>query len=101
MIVIHASFPIDPEHRDEMLDQVSSLVKSSQSEEGIIDYRATTDISDSNIIRFIECYENEAAFESHARTEHFQAFEEQLGKLLAGEPEVLKFEVESMTELDI
>lgn len=101
MIVIHASFPIEPEHRDETLDQVRSLVNSSQSEEGIIDYRAATDVSDPNVIRFIECYENEAAFESHARSDHFQAFEEQLGERLVGEPEVLKFEVESMSELDL
>ncbi|WP_436911200.1 putative quinol monooxygenase [Halosimplex marinum] len=101
MIVLHASFPIDPEHRDEALELADDLVERSNEEPGMIDYRATVDLQDENVIRFFEQYEDEAAFEAHTGTDHFQAFEERLPDLLAGEPEVRRFEVESATDLEL
>lgn len=52
MIVLHASFPIAPEHREEALELADTLVEESNQEEGMIDYRATTDIQEENTIRF-------------------------------------------------
>jgi len=101
MIVLHASFPIDPDKREEALDLIEDLVEQSQAEEGMIDYRATTDVNDPNVVRFFEQYEDENAFEAHTQTDHFQEFEAALPDLLAGEPEILRFDVESATELDL
>jgi len=101
MIVLHATFPIDPDERERALELIEDLVTQSRQEEGMIDYRATTDVEDPNVIRFFEQYEDEAAFEAHTQTEHFQKLEEALPDLLAGEPEVMRFEVESATELDL
>jgi len=101
MIVLHASFPIDPDKREEALDLIENLVEQSQAEEGMIDYRATIDLNDRNMVRFFEQYEDEDAFEAHSQTDHFQAFEEKLPDLLAGEPEVIQFEVDSATELEL
>jgi quinol monooxygenase YgiN len=101
MIVLHASFPIDPDKREEALDLIEDLVEQSQAEDGMIDYRATTDVNDPNVVRFFEQYENEATFEAHTQTDHFQEFEAALPDLLAGEPEIIRFEVDSATELDL
>lgn len=101
MIVIHASFPIDPDSRDEALDLIEDLVAQSQQEDGIIDYRATTDVIDPNVVRFVEQYENEEAFGAHTQTDHFQELEAALPELLAGEPEVTKFDVDSAEELEL
>mgnify|MGYP000038297015 FL=1 len=101
MIVIHASFPIDPEKRDEALELIEALVEQSNEEDGMIEYRATTDVQDENLVRFFEQYENEEAFLAHTQTDHFQEFESQLPALLAGEPEVLRFDVSEATELDL
>lgn len=101
MIVLHATFPLDPANREKALDLIEELVEQSQAEDGMIDYRAATDVSDPNTVRFFEQYENAAAFESHTQTEHFQTFQEELPDLIAGEPEVLRFEVESATELEL
>ena len=101
MIVLHATFPLDPENRDEALDVIEDLVEQSQQEDGMIDYRAATDIADPNVVRFFEQYEDAAAFEAHSQTDHFQKFEARLPDLLAGEPEVLQFEVDSATELEL
>ena len=64
-------------------------------------YRATADINDRNVVRFFEQYEEEEAFEAHSQTDYFQTFEEKLPDLLAGEPEVIQFEVDSATEFDL
>jgi quinol monooxygenase YgiN len=101
MIVLHAAFPIDPEKREEALELVETLVEESNREAGMIDYRATTDVLDENTVRFFERYEDAEAFESHTQTDHFREFEAALPDLLAGEPEVLRFDVEEATELDL
>ena len=101
MIVLHATFPLDPAKRDEALDLIEDLVEQSQQEDGMIDYRAATDVSDPTLVRFFEQYEDAAAFEAHSQTEHFQEFEAALPDLLAGEPEVHRFDVDSATELEL
>lgn len=101
MIVVHATFPINPEKREKALELVRELAEHSRDEDGIIEYRVATDVDDPNVFRFVERYEDEAAFGSHAETEHFETFEAALPDLLDGEPEVVQFDVESMTEVEL
>ncbi|MFC7199680.1 putative quinol monooxygenase [Halospeciosus flavus] len=101
MIVLHAAFPIQPDKRETALNLAADLVEQSNEEPGMIEYRATTDIQDENTIRFFEQYEDVEAFEHHTQTAHFQEFEEQLPDLLAGEPEVLRFDVSEATEVEL
>ncbi|AAG20902.1 MULTISPECIES: putative quinol monooxygenase [Halobacterium] len=98
MIVVHATFRFDPDARDDALELIADLVEQSQTEDGLIDYRAAVDVSDPNVVRFFEQYEDAAAFDAHSQTDHFQAFEQQLPELLAGEPEIRRFDVDSVTE---
>lgn len=101
MLVVHAAFPIDPDSRDEALDRIESLAEQSRREDGVIDYRVAADVDDSNVFRFFERYEDEAAFEAHAETDHFQEFEDALPDLLAGEPEVTKFDVTDASTVEV
>jgi quinol monooxygenase YgiN len=101
MIVVHASFPLDPDRREEALDHVETLVERSRAEAGTVEYRATTDVTEPNVVRFLERYEDAAAFEAHTGTDHFRAFQEALPDYLAGDPEITRFEVESATELEL
>ena len=99
--MLHAVFPIDPEKRDEALGLIADLAENSRAEPGMIDYRPATDVDDPNVIRFFEQYEDEAAFEAHSQTDHFQEFEAALLDPLAGEPEVTRFEVDSTAEMEV
>ena len=101
MIVLHASFPIDPDRLEEALSLVGGLVEASNREDGVIDYRAATDVQDGTVVRFFEQYADEAAFETHAQSEHFAAFQERLPELLVGAPEVTRFDVAAATELEV
>ncbi|WP_424017799.1 putative quinol monooxygenase [Halorientalis pallida] len=101
MIVVHASFPIDPDEREEALAHIEDLAEQSRAEDGMLDYRATTDVEDENVVRFVERYEDEAAFAAHSQTEHFTEFLTALSDWLAGDPEILRFEVDSMSEVEL
>lgn len=101
MIVLYASIPIQPDKRDEALELAEALVEQSNQEDGMIDYRATTDVQNENTLRFFEQYENEEAVESHTETDHYQEFEAALPDLLAGEPEILQFDVNNVSELEL
>ena len=101
MIVAHAAFPIEPDRLDEALEYAETLVERSNEEDGMIEYRAATDVEEDATLRFFEQYEDTAAFEAHTQTDHFQAFATALPELLAGTPRVTRFEVESETEVEL
>jgi quinol monooxygenase YgiN len=101
MIVIHATFPIDPDSRERALELIRPLAEQSRAEDGVVDYRVAADVDDPNLLRFFEQYEDEAALEAHQETDHFGEFEAALPELLDGEPEVTQFDVDSATELDV
>jgi quinol monooxygenase YgiN len=101
MLVVHATFPIDPDARDEALDHISTLAEQSRAEDGVIDYRVGADIDDPNVFRFLERYEDEDAFVAHTETDHFASVEAALADLLGGEPDVMRFDVSSATEVEL
>lgn len=101
MLVIHATFPVDPDSREDALELTRELAEQSRAEDGNVDYRVTTDIDDPNLFRFFERYEDESAFGAHAETDHFQEFEAALPDLLAGEPEVVRFDVDTASTVEL
>ena len=101
MLVVHATFPIDPDQREEALDRAADLVEATREEPGAIEYDAATDLQEPNLLRFTEVYEDADAFTAHVESDHFGAFEAALPDLLAGEPEVMRYEVSDATELDV
>lgn len=101
MIVVHAEFPIDPDRRDEAIDLMGEVAEHSRAEDGVIEYEIATDIDDPNLFRFTEQYEDEAAFGAHTESEHFAEIAAALPDLLAGEPSVTRFDVDSASEVEL
>ena len=85
MIAVHASVPIVPNRRERALDLVETLVAETRAEDGVLDYRAATDVTDPNVIRFFERYEDEAALETHSQTDHYREWLDALPDLLDGD----------------
>lgn len=44
MLVIHAEFPIRAERREDALNMIDTLIEKSNEEDGVIEYRAATDV---------------------------------------------------------
>lgn len=101
MIVVRATFPIEPDERDRVLEHIKKLEQHTREEDGVIEYDAATDVEDPNLIRFTERYEDEAALGAHTQTDHFAEFEAMLPEVLAGEPEVMQYTVSEATELEL
>ena len=101
MLVVHATFPIDSEQREEALDRAAELVDATREEPGVIEYSALTDLVESDLLRFVEVYEDEDAFAAHVESDHFRAFEAALPDLLGGEPEVMRYEVSDASEVEV
>lgn len=101
MLVIHAVFPIDPEQRAKAIEMSREIAEKSRAEAGVIEYRVAADVEDEQTLRFFERYEDEAAFLDHTQTEHFEEFEGAIPELLAGEPTVMRFDVEEASELEV
>lgn len=93
MIVMRATVPIDPDRMDEAADLARDLAEASRAEEGVIDYQVAEDVESSGTLRFFEVYEDDAAFEAHSETDHFQTFMVEVADLLGGEPELVRYDV--------
>ncbi|RBI63564.1 antibiotic biosynthesis monooxygenase [halophilic archaeon] len=94
MIVVQTSVPIASDRRDEALGAIAALVEQSRKEDGVVDYRATTDLQDPDVVRFFERYEDETALEAHVRTDHYRAFVADLPDLTDGRLETVRFELD-------
>jgi len=101
MILLYATFPIKPDKRDEAKELLEDLAEAVREVEGVIEYRPMYDLEDENTVRFFEQYEDEAAVEAHTEVPEFGEFQEALPDLLAGEPELLRFEGAEATEVDL
>ncbi|MGM0718276.1 MAG: putative quinol monooxygenase [Halobacteriota archaeon] len=101
MIVIHAEFPIDPDRHDEAVDLMREVAEQSRAEDGVIEYDIATDIDDPNLFRFTEQYDDTAAFTAHTGTDHVGELEAALPDLLAGEPNVTRFDVDGASDVEL
>jgi len=101
MLVIHATVPVDPQHREQAKELIQELAEKSRAEAGVIDYRATVDVDDPNLFRVFEQYEDEQAFGAHGQSDHFQAFQAAIAEMLAGEPTITRFDVDSVSDVDL
>lgn len=101
MLVFHAIVPIDPERREEAIERASEMAAVSRARDVVIDYRVAVDVDDPNVLRFFEQFPDEASFEAHLDTDHYRAFMDDLSEFLASEPEIRRFEVETVEEIDL
>ena len=94
MIIVHAALPLDPDHRDEALDLIRDMTEKCPNDEGTIEYQASTDVNDPNLVRFVERYEDEEAVETHRGTDHYEEFGKTIQDMMAGKPDIDRYEVE-------
>lgn len=99
MIVMHAEMPIAPDSREAALDLFEDLAAASRAEDGVVDYRVTTDVESPNTVRVIEQYEDAEAVDAHMSSDHFESFQADIAPHMAGEPMLYRFEVDSKTQI--
>lgn len=92
MIIIHAFFKIDPDQREEFLEQARKVALPSQAEEGNISYQFYEDPDQANDFVFLEKWKDQAAIQTHEETSHFQTFKTELPRFLVEPLHVELFE---------
>ena len=98
-IVIRGTLPVRADKRDEAIAAFIAVSEGSESEAGCQVYRFSEDVREPNSFIITEHWDDEAALGGHFQTPHMAAFTSVVGDLLAGAPDVVKYEVSSFGPL--
>ena len=99
MILMLAEMPVASDSKEAVLELCEELAEQSRAEDGVVDYRVTTDVEAPDTVRVIEQYEDEAAVNAHMSSDHFESFQAAIASHLTGEPELYRYEVDSETRV--
>lgn len=81
MIIIVSKNVVKEGKAEEFKALAAELIKKSRGEDGCISYNLNEDINNSNILTFIEEWEDEQSIERHNSSEHFLRIVPKLGEL--------------------
>ena len=95
MIVIIGKVSIQPTKLEQFLGEVNIAIEATRKEPGISRYELVQPVGEPNTFMLIEEYADEAALASHSETEHLKKLTAMLGTVLAGPPEIKKYNVTS------
>lgn len=72
MLVVHVTFKIKPEYREEFLNaSIEDASSSIKNERGCKRFDILMDLNSEDIIYFYEIYETDEDFELHLKSPHF------------------------------
>jgi quinol monooxygenase YgiN len=94
MLIIAGHAQIKPEMREEALEAAKRMQELSSAEPGCQEYGFWLDVDDPHKLLLFERWDDAAALDAHARTEHFAEFGGRLGDFVAGPVELLRYEAE-------
>ena len=98
-IVIRGTLPVRADKRDEAIAAFIAVSEGSETETGCQVYRFAEDVREPNSFIITEHWDDEEALASHFQTPHMAAFTSVVGELLAGAPDVVKYQVSSFGPL--
>ena len=97
MIVVLTTIPVDQDYRETAVGYITDLVEHSTSEEGTIRYHAVEDITEPDLVRFFELYDDAEAAEIHTKSEPYRKFNEALPEFVSGTIETIQFETDDIS----
>ena len=93
MIIVHGTFPVKVEVRDDALELMRQMAKASQEEEGCISYEFYVGLTDPNTLLLFQEWESVDALQGHFETGHMEEFLKLLPNFLDGEVATRRYEV--------
>ncbi|PLS02243.1 putative quinol monooxygenase [Neobacillus cucumis] len=96
MIIIHATFHINPEKLDMFLEEIQPLIAASREENGNVSYRLQKDVENENVFTMVEVWKDMQAVASHNSSEHFTKFVAKAKEFLTAPLEVQAFEGQTL-----
>ena len=98
MIIVHGTFPVKADYRDEALELMKRMSVASREEEGCISYEFYVGLSDINTLLLFQEWDNVDSLQAHFETEHMEEFLKVLPDILDGEPTTRRYEVRGSGE---
>lgn len=99
MIIVHGTFPVRPEFRDDALELMQTMAVASRSEFGCISYEFYVGLTDPNTLLLFQEWESVEALQSHFETDHMEEFLKHLPDVLEGEVSTRRYEVRTSDEV--
>jgi len=100
MIIVHGTFPVKPELRDDALELMQHMAVASRAEYGCISYEFYIGLTDPNTLLLFQEWESVEALQGHFETNHMEEFLRHLPDVLDGEVATRRYEVKTSDELD-
>ena len=98
MIIVHGTFPVKPEVRNDALEVMRHMAIASRAEPGCITYEFYIGLSDMNTLLLFQEWESFEALEDHFQTDHMGEFVRLLPDFLSGEIFNRRYEVREARE---
>ncbi|QIZ05912.1 antibiotic biosynthesis monooxygenase [Priestia megaterium] len=92
MIIIHATFHINPTKQDMFLEEIQPLIAASREENGNVSYRLQKEVENENVFTMVEVWQDMQAVASHNSSEHFTKFVAKAKEFLTAPLDVKAFE---------
>lgn len=92
MIHLTAAFHAKTDSISELKQALEGMLEPTRNEPGCLRYQLFQDKNDPSQFLFQEQFADEAAFDSHCNTTHFQALLKEIEDLLVSEPKVTFFD---------
>ncbi|MEX2488979.1 MAG: putative quinol monooxygenase [Pseudomonadales bacterium] len=99
MIIVHGTFPVKREMREEALELMRQMSIASRGEVGCISYEFYIGLSDPDTILLFQEWESVDALQDHFETEHMEEFLKELPDVLNGEVTTRRYEVRASNDL--
>jgi quinol monooxygenase YgiN len=99
MIIVHGTFPVKEEVRDDALELMRRMAIASRAEVGCVSYEFYIGLSDPNTLLLFQEWESVEALQGHFDTDHMEEFLKVLPEVLDGEVSTRRYEVRSSDEI--
>ncbi len=99
MIIVHGTFPVKPELRDDALEMMRRMSIASRAEIGCISYEFYIGLNDANTLLLFQEWESVEALQGHFESHHMEEFLQKLPDILDGEVSTRRYEVRSSNDL--
>ncbi|PLT28643.1 putative quinol monooxygenase [Peribacillus deserti] len=97
MIIIHASFHVNPAKQDEFLTEVQPLIAASRKESGNVSYILYKDTENDHIYTMVEVWKDAQAIAIHNQSSHFTEFVGKANEFLTAPLDVKSFDGQPVT----
>ncbi|MBT4162940.1 MAG: antibiotic biosynthesis monooxygenase [Gammaproteobacteria bacterium] len=99
MIIVHGTFPVRAEVRDDALELMRQMAVASREEDGCISYEFYVGLTDPNTLLLFQEWESVDALQGHFETDHMEDFLRVLPDVLDGEVATRRYEVKVSNDI--